>query len=208
MTPHIHRHGISRTTIRLLSTLAVLCLLAGCYLPDRFQLQINMQRDGEYAFTYEGDLLAFNFLRKIGAGEASANDQDEIQIYENDLRRDSGFSEVSYLGQGRYRVKYRRQSNILKRPSFSFVRRNAPFMTVKRNAEGLVTITGDRPNKKYRDELVAKGFNTRGTVRIWTDARVIDHNAHEVIQGSSTQYVWNIQSIQLPAPRLVLVPGS
>ena len=182
-------------------------LLAGCYLPDRFELRLNLQRDGEYAFTYTGDLLAFNFLRKIGEGEVNANDADEIQVYENDLKRDSGFSDVNYLGQGRYRVDYRRQSNILKRPSFSFVRRNAPFMTVKRTAQGVVTIAGDRPNKQYRDELVAKKFNTRGVVRIWTDARVVDHNANQVIEGNPTQYVWDIQSIQQPAPRLTAVLG-
>jgi len=198
----------NRRFLRAAAAVLAVVLLSGCYLPDRFTLQINMQRDGEYAFIYEGDLLAFNFLRKIGAGDVSANDADEIQVYDSDLRRDSGFSEVDYVGQGRYRVKYRRQSNILERPSFSFVRRNAPFMTIKRNAQGLVTLTGDRPNKQYRDELVAKGFNTRGVVRLWTDARVLDHNANQVIQGSPTQYVWNIESIQQPAPRLILVPGQ
>ena len=202
------RSFFGRSLLRLAATIGALLILSGCYLPDRFTLQINMQRNGEYAFIYEGDLLAFNFLRKIGAGEVSPTDADEIKVYENDLRRDSGFSEVSYLGQGRYRVKYRRQSNILERPSFNFVRRNAPFMTIKRNAEGLITLTGDRPNKQYRDELVAKGFNTRGVVRLWTDARVLDHNANQVIQGNPTQYVWDIRSIQQPAPRLVLVPGQ
>ena len=200
--------GLAKRLGRVSLLIAAVTLLTGCYLPDRFELRLNLQRDGEYAFTYKGDLLAFNFLRKIGAGEASANDADEIQVYENDLRRDSGFSEVSYLGQGRYRVDYRRQSNILKRPSFSFVRRNAPFMTVKRTADGVVTIAGDRPNKQYRDELVAKGFNTRGVVRIWTDARVVDHNANQVIEGSPTQYVWDIQSIRQPAPRLTAVLGQ
>ncbi len=205
MVPGTHRN---RLWVRLGTLLLTAAILSGCYLPDRFTLQINMQRDGDYAFIYEGDLLAFNFLRKIGAGDVSADDADEIQVYDSDLRRDSGFSDVEYVGQGRYRVKYRRQSNILERPSFSFVRRNAPFMTIKRDAQGLITIAGDRPNKQYRDELVAKGFNTRGVVRLWTDARVLDHNANQVIQGAPTQYVWNIESIQQPAPRLVLAPGG
>lgn len=186
--------------------LAVLLLLSGCYLPDRFQLSMNIDKGGKYAFIYEGDLVAFNFLRKIGQGEVRADDADEIAVYEQDLKRDSGFEEVTYLGQARYRVKYKRQSNILERGSFSFVRRNAPFMVIKRGEDGLVRIEGDKPNKQYRDELVDKGFDTRGVVRLWTNARVLDHNAQQVIQGNPTQYVWDIQSIQQPTPKLTLVP--
>ncbi|WP_425407227.1 hypothetical protein [Hwanghaeella sp.] len=188
--------------------LAVLLLLSGCYLPDRFQLSMNIDKGGKYAFIYEGDLVAFNFLRKIGQGEVRADDPEEIEVYVQDLKRDSGFEEVIYLGQARYRVKYKRQSNILERGSFSFVRRNAPFMVIKRGEDGLVRIEGDKPNKQYRDELVDKGFDTRGVVRLWTNARVLDHNAQQVIQGNPTQYVWDIQSIQQPTPKLTLVPGE
>ena len=186
--------------------LAVVLVLSGCYLPDRFKLDMNIDKSGKYAFIYEGDLVAFNFLRKIGQGEVRADDKDEISVYEQDLKRDSGFEEVTYLGQARYRVKYKRQSNIVERGNFSFVRRNAPFMTIKRGEDGLVRIEGDKPNKQYRDELVAKGFDTRGVVRLWTNARVLDHNASQVIQGNPTQYVWDIQSIQQPTPKLTLVP--
>lgn len=199
--------ALRRLTASVLG-LAMLLVLSGCYLPDRFQLNMNIDKSGKYAFIYEGDLVAFNFLRKIGQGEVRADDPDEIAVYDQDLKRDSGFEEVTYLGQARYRVKYKRQSNILDRPSFSFVRRNAPFMVIKRGEDGLVRVEGDKPNKQYRDELVAKGFDTRGVVRLWTNARVIDHNAQQVIQGNPTQYVWDIQSIQQPTPKMVLVPGE
>ena len=199
---------VMRRTVAAVLGLAVVLVLSGCYLPDRFKLNMNIDKSGKYAFIYEGDLVAFNFLRKIGANEVRQDDPDEIAVYVQDLKRDSGFSEVTYIGQARYKVKYKRQSNIVERGNFSFVRRNAPFMTIKRGEDGLVRIEGDKPNKQYRDELVAKGFDTRGVVRLWTNARVIDHNAQQVIQGNPTQYVWDIQSIQQPTPKLTLVPGE
>jgi len=186
--------------------LAVLLVLSGCYLPDRFQLNMNIDKSGKYAFIYEGDLVAFNFLRKIGQGEVRADDKEEIAVYVQDLERDSAFEEVTYLGNARYRVKYKRQSNILEHPSFSFVRRNAAFMMLKRGEDGLIRVEGDKPNKRYRDELKAKGYNIRGVVRVWTNARVLDHNAEQVIQGNPTQYVWDIQSFEQPTPKMTLVP--
>lgn len=197
---------VLRTATRSVAALAVLLVLSGCYLPDRFQLNMNIDKSGKYAFIYEGDLLAFNFLRKIGQNEVGPDDKDEIAVYVQDLERDSGFTSVEYLGQARYAVKYKRQSNILEHPNFSFVRRNGSFMTIKRGEDGLIQVSGDKPNKQYRDELKAKGFQIRGVVRLWTNARVLDHNAQQVIQGNPTQYVWDIQSFDQPTPKLTLVP--
>lgn len=197
--------------IRPLALVLVFAALSGCYLPDRFRLDMNFQRDGAYAFTYNGDLMAVNFFRKIGQGEVRADDEKEIQAYINDLRRDSGFSAIEYLGQARYRVSYRRQSNILKRPQFSFVRRNAPFLRILRNADGLVVVEGDRPKKAYRDQLNQAGFDVDGVVQIWTDAQVLDHNAQEVQSGSPALYRWVIRSVNEPLPRIVMNlnrPGS
>lgn len=198
--------SLGRKLVRPVVVLAVLLVLSGCYLPDRFQLNMNIDKSGKYAFIYEGDLVAFNFLRKIGQGEARADDKEEIAVYVQDLERDSAFEEVTYLGNARYRVKYKRQSNILDHPSFSFVRRNAAFMMLKRGEDGLIRVEGDKPNKRYRDELKAKGYNIRGVVRVWTNARVLDHNAEQVIQGNPTQYVWDILSFEQPTPKMTLVP--
>lgn len=194
------------TLCRSVIAVAALLVLNGCYLPDRFELNINIDKSGKYAFVYEGDLIAFNFLRKIGQNEAKPDDKEEIAVYVQDLKRDTGFESVDYLGQARYRVKYKRQNNILEYSNFSFVRRNGAFITLKKGEDGLVRVEGDKPNKQYRDELTAKGFKIRGVVRLWTNARVIDHNAQQVIQGNPTQYVWDIQSFEQPTPKLTLVP--
>lgn len=183
----------------------VALLLTGCYLPDRFRLDMQFQTGGEYAFIYNGDLMAANFLRKIGAQEVDATDKKEIQVYINDLKRDSGFSSVEYLGQARYRVQYRRQSNILERPQFNFVRRNGPFLKIKRLADGSVVIEGSRPKKQYRDELNRMGFDVDGLVRLWAPpGAVLDHNAQQVQPGNPMLYIWEIKSINDPLPRLVM----
>ncbi len=198
--------GIMHRWGKAIFCLGVVLVLNGCYLPDSFKLNMNIDKSGKYAFTYEGELVAFNFLRKIGQGEVKSDDAEQIAIYEQDIKRDSGFTDVEYMGQARYRVKYTRKNDLIRHSNFSFVRRNGAFLTLKKSEDGLIRIEGDKPNKRYRDELIAKGFDTRGTVRLWTNARVVDHNADEVIEGNPAQYVWNIKSMQQPTPKMVLVP--
>lgn len=195
----------SRLLSGMLAALALL-MLSGCYLPDRFQLDMNIDGAGNYAFIYRGDLVALNFLRKIGAGEVDGDDPDEIAAYVSDLERDSGFTAVDYIGQARYRVAYERQANIFEFGSFNFVRRTGPFITIKRTPEGLIRLEGNRPNQRYRQELTAAGFQTRGTVRVWTTNRVLSHNATEVQAGNPALYIWVIDSMEQPRPEMTMAP--
>lgn len=194
------------SAIRLGLAALLMLALAGCYLPDRFEANINIDRTGDYAFEYRGDLISFNFLRKIGEGEVTGDDPEEIAKYVSDLRRDSGFQSVDYIGQARYRVEYRRQNNILAVPNFSFVRRNSLVFNIKRRMDGLVEIAGHRPVERYREELRAAGFEFDGVVRIWTNAEVVEHNADAVQEGPRTLYAWRIETMEREPPKLVLVP--
>lgn len=191
---------------------AVLCLmLAGCYLPDRFKVELTLEANGDYLYTYQGELLSYNFLRKIGQGEATADDKEQIAIYGNDLKRDTGFKQVTYIGNARYRVVYEKQSNILakKTRTFSFVSRRSTFLTLKQREDGAVEIIGNRPAKQYRDELVAKGFDTRGTILIRSKMRSIEDNADESRTGGEYDlYAWVYETIEKEVPKLVMIPGG
>ncbi len=189
---------------------AALCLvLTGCYLPDRFKIELTMEANGDYLYTYSGELMSYNFLKKIGQGEATADDQEQIDIYANDLKRDSGFKTVTYIGNARYRVVYERRNNILENRMFSFVSRRSPFMLLKQREDGAVEISGSRPAKQYRDELVAKGFDTRGTILIRSKMRSIEDNADESrLGGEYDLYAWVFETIEKDPPKLVLIPGG
>lgn len=197
--------------MRIIGAVLMCLALAGCYLPDRFKVELTLEENGDYIYTYEGELLSYNFLRKIGQGEATADDQEQIQIYANDLKRDSGFKRVDYIGNARYRVVYRKEHNILARKSrtFSFVSRRSTFLTLKQREDGAVEIMGNRPQKQYRDELIAKGFDTRGTILIRTKMRSIEDNADESRTGGEYDlYAWVYETIEKEVPKLVMIPGG
>lgn len=189
---------------RPLALLALILPLAGCWLPDDFTIDMNLRADGRYAFKYEGALTSFPMLRRLGEEDpAPEAERAWADIYIRDLQRDSGYERIEYLGLARFDVLYERQGDIVEHPTFYFVRSNSRIMAVTQ-VDAIVRLFGDRPPERYRQELIDKGFDVNGTVRIWTDAQVIDHNAARVVQGTPTRYEWEITSMNQPMPKMTL----
>lgn len=157
-----------------------------------------------------------------------------VTIYENDMRRSPSFKEVTYLGNAEYQVKYERQGSLTEDRQFSFPSRNGTIMGLRywtaetaqdhlnrirqtnppafnAIAEAgflrepyIMEVFGDRLPAKIRQDLIANGFWIRGEIRIWTDARVAYSNADQVVQGSPSLYIWNIDDLNDNAPQMVM----
>ena len=180
-------------------------LLTGCYLPNNFLLNMQISKTGKYAIEYDGTLTHLGFLQKIGRGELNKSEiKENIAKYRYDLIRDKGFKEVTYQDQGRFYTKYSFKGNIKKRKLHSFVQRRGWFISIRKTKPGVVEIKGNKLPKRYIDELTASGFNSYGTLRVWTGAKVGFHNAENVVAGDLTLYEWFIKSLHDPLPRMIL----
>jgi len=185
--------------------MAAFLFLVGCYLPDDFRVDMQIAADGRYAFVYEGDLTQLQFLQRIGTGELEGEAlADYVGIYERDLKRDSGFLKVDYQGNARYTVRYERTGNLRDHRQFSFPRRNGLFLALRIGENGLIELFGDKLPEQHRDELLARGFNVRGTIRVWVQGEVLNHNAESVTPGAPPLYQWTIQSLNDETPSLLL----
>ena len=192
---------------RVGSLLAVLFLAAGCYLPVNFQADLNIDKSGNFAFRYKGDILAVTLMRKISFGKVKgeAKIAKQAAIYKRDLGRDSGFKKIEHISNALFRVEFDRQGDIRYEKTFSFVRSNALFLAVKRNKNGSVEVFGDRPPKRLVDALIERGVDVRGTFRVWTNASVISHNAPQArADGPQPVYRWVVKSLRDPPPNLIL----
>ncbi|MDA0664128.1 MAG: hypothetical protein O3B08_15005 [Proteobacteria bacterium] len=192
--------------IRVLPLLAVLLLASSCYVPAKFEADLNIDESGKFAFRYNGNLLAVTLLRKLSFGEVTKeNLAENAAIYERDLARDSGFKKIKHLEGAMYGVEFDRQGDIVKERTFSFVRSNALFLGVKRRKDGLIEVFGSRPPKNLVDALIDYGFDVRGVFRVWTNAKVVSHNAQQSREeGSPKVYQWRIQSMRDTPPSLIL----
>ncbi|MFT6582941.1 MAG: hypothetical protein ACJAU6_003389 [Alphaproteobacteria bacterium] len=183
-----------------------LIILSGCYLPSNYEADFNISKNGDFAFRYIGNVTSIPLLSAIGKGDLSAEDLEEkIAIYKRDLEREPAFKSVQYVTEGRYKVKFEYRSNLHESKSFTFIRSNAHFLRLMKQEDGYSEIQGNRPPKKYIDELIEKGFDARGVLRVWTDAKVLKHNAELVKKGPKTVYVWAINSMRDPLPAMILL---
>jgi hypothetical protein len=185
---------------------AALLLLTGCYLPNDFTADLRITPEGNYRFTYDGKLTYLPLLEKLNQGELSQQESSaQVKAVTDDLARDKGFEEISYVDRATFLVRYKRIGNILTEKSFTFVRLNSRLVSLERRPDGTIAIFGDKPNTEDAKRIAASGIVVRGTFRIQTEAEVKVQNATEVIQVTPPVYVWNIEGVEKASPRLVLV---
>ena len=192
--------------MRIAPLLAVLLLVGGCYLPMDFEADLNIDKSGKFAFRYKGDIIAVTLMRKISFGEVKgAEIAKQAEIYKRDLARDSGFKKIDYVRNARFRVEFDRQGDIRREKTFSFVRANALFLAVKLRQDGGVEVYGDRPPQRLVDALIERGMDVRGVFRVWTNAKVVRHNAPRAREdGPRPVYQWVVKSLRDPPPSLIL----
>ena len=193
-------------TLRHLLILAAVFLVSGCYLPNDFTADLRITPDGNYNFSYTGNLTYLPLLEKLKQGQMSREESAQsVKAVGEDLARDKGFKEVTYAGDATYAVRYQRVGNILAEKSFTFVRLNSRLLSVERGPNGTIEIFGDKPNTEDAKRIAASGIVMRGTLRIQTEAQVQRQNATEVIQVAPVVYVWKIDGVEQPSPRLTIV---
>ncbi|EKV31503.1 hypothetical protein C882_3876 [Caenispirillum salinarum AK4] len=182
-------------------------LLAGCYLPDRFESEIRLTQTGEYGLYYEGDLIWLPLVRDLRMGKVTeAEIPEKMDVLEADLARDSNFSKVEPTGTARFAVEYNRLGKLNWPELVTFVRRNARIISMETDPEtGTVSVRGSQAIKMIDPETIERiGLNSRGLLRVTTNAEVIEHNADSVRSGPRgyTLYDWNINGVRGQEPRL------
>jgi len=94
--------------LRVLSLVTIasifLLLLSGCWIPEDFDANVKVNKDGSYTFTYDGTLTFALALAAAKEGSLSQKDEAEFKKEGEKIRQEPGFKEVKYLGKGRYKV--------------------------------------------------------------------------------------------------------
>lgn len=195
-------------SMRTCFVVAALALLASCYVPDEYTAEIRITRAGHYGITYSCVLMWVPLYGQVVRGEVRREEAAEQSAgFLTALKADSHFTSVSSLGQGRFEVRYDRRGRFNKTQMLSFVRRNARIIDLRAFEDGRVLIAGKSPTDLQADQLQEIGLQTRGLMRIVTDAPVLQHNATSVRPSPTpgyTIYDWNVTSFRQPAPRLEL----
>ena len=188
---------------------ALVCMLlaSSCFIPDQYESEIRLARDGSYGITFIGILTYAPLYGQIARGEidpehAKANEQ----MFLEQLKRDDGFKEVRSLGRGRYQVRYERTGRFAgSHQMATFVSRQEPIFRIRTTEDDLVEVNGSGQGNIYADKLEQVGLKSQGLFRIVTDMEVTKHNAQFIRKSTTpgfTMYDWQLRSFRDPPPRL------
>lgn len=191
---------------RIAAAFALTLGLASCYIPDNFHGELRLSRFGDWALSYEGDLIYAPILHDYADGKITAENEDERNqnIYK-DLVRDPAIKDIKRGGKGRFHVKYERMGRLGKVQLSALIRRDARMLALKSAEDGTIAIAANGVKPSDAQRMTELGINMRGEFRITTDANVLRHNAAEVRPfGQYRVYIWRIENAFSPPPMLVM----
>ncbi|WP_157831877.1 hypothetical protein [Thalassospira marina] len=187
--------------------LVLLMALQGCYLPERFKADLTLARNGDYHFTYKGQLRHATLAKDLLDGNVTpADEKQRAAKILNDLERDPAFGPSTYAGRGVFNVSYDRKGNILAEKTFNFVRRNSRILQMMYHEDSrTVEIRGGSVPEQYLDTLQAMGYVPDGTITVKTTVHVRRENAaSRNTVDDETTLNWTISKLGEPALILIL----
>ncbi len=194
----------------LLAAAFLAAVLSGCYLPLRFDAEIELSKRGYYSIIFDGYLAWVPFFDKLRKGKLSKKkERKESKRILKDLKRDSATKEAKYFKNGVFKVHWEKSGDLFRSPMVTFVRRNATLFSISYiKKSGQVTLRGTMVKKSDAQRLTDMGLGIDGELRVKTDGRVVKHNAAKEtkVPGSNQKlYVWKVKSLFDRAPELVMV---
>lgn len=186
--------------------LLLVLLLAGCYLPSQFNLDVRIGADGSYTVSYVGRLADSGLFVGLKKGDIDAAEEAErVERAKRDLARDPGFSTVTYVGEGFFEVRYEAAGNIFEDRTFTFVNGGSKILSISYvNKSNTLTLRGGTVPVNYQDRLESLDFTLEGQLRVITDANVLDHNAAQISGEGEKTYLWVLRALDAPTPKIVI----
>lgn len=193
----------------LIVTLGIALLLSGCWIPENFEANITVDKDGSYTFTYDGTLTFALALAAAKKGSLSTKDEAKFEKEAEKIRKKPDFKKVEYLGKGRYKV-FVEKSGKAGEP-YDFLSSEMKIFSVKPQQDGSLEITAAQFSKTDLNELKSIGSKVNGTLTVSVEkgVKVVKHNAQSEPKpfGLFGGYEWEIKSVDAE-PFIVVQPSS
>ncbi len=196
----------------LVLTVFLAAVLGGCYLPIRFDAEIEIHRTGHYDFKFDGYLARVELFQGLKEGKIGPEKEKKmIEQITTDFGRDPSVKEFKYLKMGHFKVNWHRTGDLIKTKSVSFFNSTSEYLLgIRYNYKTRrITMSGTSIKRAAKKELDEMGLGSQGQIRVFTDAKVISHNATKVeknnrLGGRFKSYIWDIKNIYAPTPSLVI----
>lgn len=194
-----------------LAFVVIALLLTGCYLPARYDAEIEITREAYYSMIFDGYLVKLPFYDDLRKGGMTPSEEAEkIELYRRDLENDPAMTEVSYLRQGIYKVHWEREGDLTRDKYVAFLRRNENMLSIRFIRDDYtIRLAGSGLANDRKQQIVDAGLDSVGEVRVITNAKVVADNATSKRDWPSRgpgfrMYTWELPTIFAPSPQLVI----
>ena len=190
---------------------AAALMLASCYLPARFDAEIEVDKAGYYSMKFDGYMADVGLYQKLQEGTISGEEEEKkIAVIERDFLRDANTKEFQYYREGHFRVKWERAGDLLQAKTVTFLRRNELILQLKYVANsGYIVMEGKSLKQENRERIRDMGLGMQGQIRVKTDMPIKSHNAtvekKDPRDKRFTWLAWDVASIMSPTPRAVFI---
>lgn len=184
---------------------ALCCCLASCWSPEKFTAALNVDKEQNFQFTYDGTLAFVPALGEIkNRGRLTQKDEAEMKKGEQELLKESGFKTVEYIGSGRFKVHYEESGAVQDGKKIFF-----DLIEFHTKPDGHISILGAEIGDEGRQQLSSIGLDLDGQLKITSDLDMVSHNATStpLLGGLIGSYQWHISLDQKTRPEIVLQPA-
>ena len=196
----------------LIVSLVLVVGLGGCYMPIRFDAEIAIHRTGHYEMLFDGYLAKVELYKDLKERKIDlAEEKKQAEIIKTDLSRDTRLKEFKYLKMGHFKVNWHRNGDLIRSKSVSFFNSTSEYILGMRYNKKTrqISISTKSVAKSAKKRLNELGLDWSGKLRIFTDAKVLSHNATTVKKNKRLgdrfmTYTWDIKNIFAPTSSMVI----
>jgi hypothetical protein len=194
--------------LRLFSTVTgvmLVLMLSGCFLPENFKALVKVGKNGNFSFTYNGNLAYAPALSAIKNGSFGAKDEKTLKEQVKELKKEPDFKDVQYIGKGRYKVAVEHAGKAGE--NYYFISDQLKIFSIENQKDGTLKIAAFELSKKDIDGLKTIDAKVVGKLMVSVEKgiQVIEHNAQTEPKTFSPygDYQWDIKNPET-APYIIL----
>jgi len=186
-------------------------VLASCYLPARFDAEVELDKAGYYSLKFDGYMADVGLYQGLKDGKISPEEEKKkIAVIERDFARDASTKDFQYYREGHFKVNWERTGDLLKVKTVTFIRRNELILQLKYvEQSGYIVMEGKSLTRENRQRIYDMGLDMQGQIRVKTDMPIKSHNAttekKDPRDPRFTWLAWDVASIMSPRPRAVFI---
>jgi hypothetical protein len=196
---------LARGKVIILVTVLVCSLIClnSCLYPEKFNITINITKDGKYSFIYDGFFIddSTKDANLKGQSPSEMKNAKEIEEY---LHKIPYFKEIKYVGEGKFKVLYQQEGDA--NSEMAFIDKNNKWLSIEPLFPNIIMIIGSDMNGEVVKTSQRLNFAIDGTIVVTTNGKVLGHNAQTApkLFGFVGSYSWQIKSFSDPRPKMLI----